>query len=464
MFIYNTLKNYKDLLIPIKYNKVKIYVCGFTVYDYCHIGHGRNMFIFYLINKFLKIRGYKITYVRNITDIDKKIINKSIKNKESIKKLTNRIINSIYKDEKKLGLLSPDYEPKVSKYKNIIIYYINKLIKKDYAYINKGNVYFKINKHKIYGRLSNQKLKKLYFFLRIKKDKYKKNILDFILWKKTNYKYGWYSPWSFGLPGWHIECSVLSKIYLGNKFDIHGGGLDLIFPHHENEKSQSELIFCKRHVNIWIHSGHININDKKMSKSLNNIILLRKSLKTYHPEVIRYYFLLTHYRKSINYTKFSLDMAFYSLKRFYKIIKIIKPIKGKNNNLFYNKFILALENDFNTVKAISILFDILYELNKNLGKKQKAQALCFELIRLGNIIGILNSLPKKILKKKLLLNINKIEFFILKRNIAKNEKKFLKSDNIRNNLNKFGIFFQDTLNRNIWFINYNFQTEYSAVR
>ncbi|AGI27189.1 Cysteine--tRNA ligase [Candidatus Portiera aleyrodidarum] len=456
MFIYNTLKNYKDLLIPIKYNKLKIYVCGITVYDYCHIGHGRNMFIFYLINKYLKIRGYKITYVRNITDIDNKIINKSIKNKESINRLTNRIITSIYKDEKQLGLFSPDYEPKVSKYKNIIIYYINKLIKKDYAYIIQGNVYFKINKHNIYGILSNQTLKNLYFFFRIKKDKYKTNNLDFSLWKKTHYKYGWESPYSMGFPGWHIECSVLSKIYLGNKFDIHGGGLDLIFPHHENEKSQSELMFCTTHVNIWIHSGHINKNDKKMSKSLNNIIVLRKLLKQYHPEVIKYFFLLTHYRKSINYTKDSLDMACNSLKRFYNIINMITPIKGKKNNLFYNKFILALENDFNTVKAISILFDILYKINKscNLGKIKTAQYLCFELIRLGNIIGIFNSLPKVFLKKQLLLNINKLENFILKRNIAKNEKNFLKSDKFRNYLKNFDVVFQDTFKRNIWFIQY----------
>lgn len=451
MFIYNTLKNYKDLLIPIKYNKLKTYVCGITVYDYCHLGHGRNMFVFYLINKYLKSRGYKITYVRNITDIDKKIINKSIKNKESINRLTKRIITSIYKDEKQLCLLSPDYEPKVSKYKNIIIYYINKLIKKDYAYINKGNVYFKINKHNIYGILSNQTVKNL--VVSIKKDKYKKNKLDFSLWKKTNYKYGWDSPWSVGLPGWHIECSVLSKIYLGNKFDIHGGGLDLIFPHHENEKAQSELIFCKPHVNIWIHSGHININDKKMSKSLNNIIVLRKILKQYHNEVIKYFFLLTHYRKSINYTKYSLDMAFNSLKRFYKILNIITPIKGKNNNLFYNKFILALENDFNTVKAIYILFDILYKLKNSfhLGKIKKAQYLCFELIRLGNLIGILKSLPKNVFKKKILLNIKQIEKLILKRNIAKKEKNFLQSDKLRNYLNKFDVVFKDTFKRNIWF-------------
>ncbi|CEI58779.1 cysteine--tRNA ligase [Candidatus Portiera aleyrodidarum] len=453
MLIYNTLKNYKEFLIPIKYNKVKIYVCGITVYDYYHIGHARNMFVFSLINKYLKIRGYHLKYVRNITDIDKKIIKKSNKNKESIYFLTNRIINSIYKDEKKLGINSPDYEPKVSKYKNIIIFYINKLIKKKYAYINKGNVYFKINKIKLYGKLSNQKFNNLYSGLRINKDKSKKNFLDFILWKKTKKK-GWYSPWSLGMPGWHIECSILSKIYLGNKFDLHGGGLDLIFPHHENEISQSEAIFCKKHVNIWIHSGHINRNDKKMSKSLKNIVFLKKILKIYHPEVIRFFFLLTHYRKSINYSKYSLDMAFNSLNRFYNIIKKIKPIKGIIDNYYYNNFILALENDFNTVKAISILFDILYEL-KNffyIGKIKKAQALSYELIRLGNIIGILNSLPNKFFKKKIRLNIKIIEKLILKRTIAKVEKNFFKSDNIRKILNKFNILIQDNLRKFIWFI------------
>ncbi|CAA3707090.1 Cysteine--tRNA ligase [Candidatus Portiera aleyrodidarum] len=461
MFIFNTLNNSKDLLIPIKFNTLKTYVCGITVYDYCHLGHGRNMFIFYLINKYFKSRGYKIKYVRNITDIDKKIIKKSIKNKESMKKLTKRIINSICKDEKQLGLLSPDYEPKVSNYKNSIIYYIKKLIKKDFAYIINGNVYFNINKHKIYGMLSNQTIKFLDLFLSKKDNKYKKNKLDFSLWKKlttpTQFKYSWDSPWSVGLPGWHIECSVLSKIYLGNKFDIHGGGLDLIFPHHENEKAQSELIFCKPHVNIWMHSGHLNINDKKMSKSLNNIIILRSILNQYHNEVIKYFFLLTHYRKSINFTKNQLDIAFNSLKIFYKTINFITPIKRKekNNNLFYNKLILALENDFNTVKAISILFEIMYKIKNifDLGKIKPAQDLCFELIRLGKLLGLLNYVPTKFLKTNICFNIKQkqLETLFLIRNISKKENFFLQSDKLRTSLFTFDVFLPDFYKRNLWY-------------
>lgn len=463
MFIYNTLKKDKDLLIPIKKNKLKIYVCGITVYDYCHVGHGRNMFNFYLINKYFKHRGYMLKYVRNITDIDKKIINKSIKTNESTNKLTKRIIYSIYKDEKILGLLSPDYEPKVSKYKNIIIYYIKKLIKNDCAYIKKGNVYFKIQKHTLYGLLSNQNIKNLALFFSKKKDKYKKNTLDFSLWKKSKDFFGWDSPWSVGFPGWHIECSVLSKIYLGNKIDLHGGGLDLVFPHHENEKAQSELMFCKPHVNIWVHSGHLNIKQKKMSKSLNNIILLRKILNKYNKEVIKCFFLLTHYRKSIKFNKCKLDMFFKTLTRFYTIINYITPQKKNHKNLFYNKLILALENDFNTVKAFSILVEMLYKIKIifQLGKIKKAQVLCFELIRLGKTLECFKSLPNNFLKTNLVFDRKQIEILILKRNIYKKENKFLQSDKIRNYLTTFDLFFQDTFKRNFWF--YCLKTEYSAV-
>ncbi|AUI73331.1 cysteine--tRNA ligase [Candidatus Portiera aleyrodidarum] len=450
MYIYNTLKKNKELLVPINLNKLKIYVCGSTVYDYCHIGHGRNMFIYYFFYKYLKHRGYILKYIRNITDIDKKIIKKSIKTNENTKILTQRIINSIHKDEKKLGLLAPDCEPKVSDYKNIIIYYINKLLKNDFAYIKKGNVFFKIKTHKLYGMLSNQTIKNFNFFLSKNFSKYKKYKLDFSLWKKSQYKFGWASPWSVGFPGWHIECSVLSKIYLGNKFDIHGGGLDLIFPHHENEKAQSELLFCKPHVNLWVHSGHLNVNNKKMSKSLHNTILVRYIIIKYNNEVINFFFLITHYRKSINFTIDQLDIVLNLLNHIlYKII-CITPKRQKYNNVFYNQIILALENDFNTVKAISILFNLLYKTKKafKLGKIKKSQSLCFELIRLGKILGILKSLKK--IKPQILFNINKVGSLILKRNIYKKETNFLQSDKLRISLTVFDIFIQDTIKRTFW--------------
>ncbi|QJC28905.1 cysteine--tRNA ligase [Enterobacteriaceae endosymbiont of Plateumaris rustica] len=465
--IFNTLSKKKEIFKPIHNNEVKIYVCGVTTYDLCHIGHGRTFIIFDLIIRYLKYLGYKVQYIRNITDIDDKIIDIANKKNKSIKYITNKMISEMKLDFKNLNLLKPDIEPRVTNHINEIIIIIKYLIKNNNAYIAKnGDVMFSIQSYLDYGQLSRQKLNKL-------KNKhkhifFKKNHIDFVLWKtSTKKQIGWLSPWGYGRPGWHIECSAMHHKYFGNCFDIHGGGNDLIFPHHENEIAQSYCLDKSFHVNYWIHSGMIMINNKKMSKSLHNSLKLRDILSKYNNEIIRHFFASTHYRSPIIYNEDFLKQSESSIKRLYISIYHINNIlshidinnqnyKKDEKNIFFEKmFYEAMNDDFNTPKAYSILFNMSHQINILNNKKKflYANNLILKLRDLGNILGILFYDPQKYFKNKLNLhyyNKLQIEKLIKIRNNARKNKFWTEADYIRDLLNNKNILLEDSQFGTIW--------------
>ncbi|CDZ16576.1 Cysteinyl-tRNA synthetase [Candidatus Johnevansia muelleri] len=456
MQIYNTLKNFTENFFTKEKGKINIYVCGITVYNYCHIGHARIMIVFDVITRYFRTLGYKVNYVRNITDIDDKIINQAFKNKEKFNILTERMIKAMHEDEKTLRILPPNNVPYATNHINEIIVMIKKLLKKGYAYLaDNGNIYYRIKCFKSYGNLNNINFDNLKSSKRIELDKYKENQLDFILWKKykSNEPY-WSSFFGKGRPGWHIECSVMANIYLGDTLDIHGGGIDLTFPHHENEIAQSEAVTGKKYVKIWMHVGIIKFNNEKMSKSLNNFFTIREILKKYHPEVLRFFLISSHYRTPINFKIKSLEFAYKSLNKFYIALSKIKVVKRSFNDFFLKKFFIAMDDDFNTPKAISILFDILHKLNLKLKlKSEEASFLAFDLINLGGILGILQNKPYNFInycKFNLPLNVKEIEKQIKLREIARNSKNFDESDRIRKELNNLGIFLKDYNNFTEW--------------
>ncbi|QJC28009.1 cysteine--tRNA ligase [Enterobacteriaceae endosymbiont of Plateumaris braccata] len=464
--IFNTLSKKKEIFKPIYHNEVKIYVCGVTTYDLCHIGHGRTFVIFDLIIRYLKKLGYKVEYIRNITDIDDKIIDIAKKKKQNIKYITNKMIAEMQLDFQNLNLLSPNIEPKVTNNINEIIIIIKHLIKSNNAYIAKnGDVMFSIQSYLHYGKLSRQNLNKL------KKKQicsiFKKDHVDFVLWKTSKDKQiGWLSPWGYGRPGWHIECSAIHHKYFGNYFDIHGGGNDLIFPHHENEIAQSYCLDKSFHVNYWIHSGMIMIDNKKMSKSLHNSLKLRDILSKYNNEIIRYFFISTHYRSPIIYNENMLKQSEASINKLYTSIYYIKNIfskvdinnqnykRDKTNIFFEKKFYDAMDDDFNTPKAFSILFDMSCQINILKNKKNflYANNLILKLRDLGNILGILFYNPQNYFKKKKLHYYDKyqIEKLIKIRNNARKNKCWTEADSIRKLLNDKNILLEDSQFGTIW--------------
>lgn len=407
--IFNTLTKKKEIFIPIYKKLINIYVCGITVYDHCHIGHARTFTIFDMIIKYLRYCKYKVKYIRNITDIDDKIIQSAKLNNENIDLLTNRMIKSMNQDFLNLGLINPDFEPKVTNHIQDIIFMINKLINENYAYISQnGDVVFSISNCKNYGELSKQKINKLKFKNFIDYDnKICKN--DFVLWKKLDKLDlpNWNSPWGIGRPGWHIECSAINYNFFGKNVDIHGGGVDLLFPHHENERAQSMCFYnIKNYGKYWIHIGSLLVNNKKMSKSLKNTIFLKNLLKLYNSEVIRYFFLLTHYRKPLLYNINNLNNAYQSLRKLYLMInKVDNIILNKKFYIKYQyfctNFFNAIDDDFNTPQAISVLFSLLKKIKFlfNKDKKKIAIQLIYQLKYLANVIGLLNQDPNIFLKK-----------------------------------------------------------------
>ncbi|QJC37578.1 cysteine--tRNA ligase [Enterobacteriaceae endosymbiont of Donacia bicoloricornis] len=461
--IFNTLSRKKEIFTPINKKKVRIYVCGVTPYDICHIGHGRTFIVFDIIIRYLKFLGYKVYYIRNITDIDDKIIELAKKKNKSIKYVTQNIIKKISKDFNNLNITSPNFEPKVTDHIKDIIFTIKKLLINNTAYIAKnGDIMFSIKKYPNYGILSKQNTKLLKLNIKIKNFNVKKNYKDFVLWKLTNESnIGWDSPWGYGRPGWHIECSTLSYKYLGKNFDIHGGGSDLMFPHHENEIAQSFCIDKKFYVNYWIHTGMIIINNTKMSKSLKNTFKIKDILSKYNEEVIRYFLTITHYRKPIIFSENKLKQAQLAIQKLYTSLfykKNIFIIKNIRNNFFLleQKFYESINDDFNTPKAYSILFKISKKIN--IAYKQKkyliANYFILKLKKLGNILGILFYNPKNYLQNnKNSLSFygkDKIEKLIKKRNIARIHKLWAEADLIRNKLKKNNILLEDTNFGTIW--------------
>ena len=452
MKIFNSLSSTKEELISINKNKINLYVCGMTVYDDCHIGHARTFLTFDLFVRFFSFLGYEVNYIRNITDIEDKIIDKALLEKVKFSEISNRYINSMNEDFKRLNLLSPSNEPKASDHIREILEMIETLEFKNYAYsVEGGDVYFDINSCEDYGKLSKRNLNELDVGVRIEVDKLKNNPNDFVLWKKTSKEPNWDSKWGRGRPGWHIECSAMSKKFLGDNFDIHGGGLDLKFPHHENEIAQSECCSEKNFANYWMHVAPLNVNGKKMSKSLNNFITIKKVLEEFHPEVMRMFFYLTHYRKPINFTANSINEAKNILDKLYESLRDADFKDTKIDLVYKNKFEEALKDDFNTPKAIKILQELVPKINKT-KSLEEIEILKFSLKTLSQAIGLLNDTAENYFKYSLLNDISEdeIEKYVLERNDARINKDFKKADDIRHQLLEKGIVLEDEADKTSW--------------
>lgn len=370
LHIHNSLTGKKELFIPIEPGKIRMYVCGMTVYDYCHLGHARVMVVFDAVVRYLRALGYQVTYVRNITDIDDKIIKRAAENHEGIDALTARFIDAMHEDERALGALPPDIEPRATDSIPEIISLTQTLINKSYAYVAaNGDVYYDVSRFEHYGELSGKRLEDLRAGSRVEVDEAKDDPLDFVLWKAAKPgEPSWNSPWGPGRPGWHIECSAMSGHCLGDHFDIHGGGMDLKFPHHENEIAQSEGATGHKFVNVWMHNGFVQVNEEKMSKSLGNFFTVREVLKHYTPEIVRYFIIGSHYRGPLTYSTENLDNAKAALERFYMALRSLPSeqeagIKGQETE-YEQRFSAAMDDDFNTPGALAVMFDLVRDINR----------------------------------------------------------------------------------------------------
>ena len=452
--LYNSLTNQKEIFKPIKPKEVRLYVCGMTVYDFCHLGHARVMVIFDVINRWLRLSGYNVQYVRNITDIDDKIIAKASEENITIDELTERFITEMTKDADALGVLRPDFEPKATNHIGDIINMIHLLIKKGFAYVGDNNdVYYSVSDFKGYGKLSGKTLKDLRAGNRVDIDPYKKNNFDFVMWKAAKKdEPSWDSPWGAGRPGWHIECSAMSNKILGNHFDIHGGGQDLQFPHHENEIAQSEAANDCKMANYWLHNGFVKIDDEKMSKSLGNFFTIQSILKDYLPEVVRFFILKAHYRSPLNYSDIQLDDAKQGLTRLYLAIR--NKVESRKSaidwsNNYATRFKDALDDDFNTPAAIAVLYELANEINKS--KDNHKTEL---LVSLANSLGILTMNPEDFLQGVMMPSMRddglNIDDLINKRNLAKENKDYEGADRIRKLLLENDILLEDTAEGTIW--------------
>jgi cysteinyl-tRNA synthetase len=459
--IYNTLSRSKQVFKPLVPGKVKMYVCGMTVYDFCHIGHARVMIVFDMAVRWLRASGYEVIYVRNITDIDDKIIHRAIENGEPISALTQRFIDAMHADSDDLGLMHPDQEPRATDYIAQMQGMIGKLIKNELAYqAEDGDVNFAVRLLPDYGRLSGKSLDELNAGERVAVTGGKRDPLDFVLWKSAKPEEPadtrWKSPWGEGRPGWHIECSAMSCDLLGEHFDIHGGGADLQFPHHENEIAQSEgALYGKERkegdapfVNYWMHNGHIRVNEEKMSKSLGNFFLIRDVLKSFDPEVIRFFMLKAHYRSPINYSDTQLEEARSGLVRLYTALAQVPDAHIEvldSNNPWAKRFADSMNDDFNTPEAIAVLFDLASEMNRAQG--QEKQSLANTLKSLGNSLNFLQREPTSFLQSGTKQNDgitpDQIEEQIEARKEAKQAKDFAKADLIRKSLLEQGIILED---------------------
>ncbi|UWZ94042.1 cysteine--tRNA ligase [[Pasteurella] aerogenes] len=453
--IFNTLTREKEIFKPIQQNKVGMYVCGVTVYDLCHIGHGRTFVCFDVIARYLRYLGYELTYVRNITDVDDKIIKRALENKETCEQLVDRMVVEMYRDFDALNILHPDFEPRATHHIPEIIDIVEKLIQKGHAYVaQNGDVMFDVESFSQYGRLSRQDLSQLQAGARVEISEIKKNPMDFVLWKmsKAN-EPSWASPWGAGRPGWHIECSAMNCKQLGEHFDIHGGGSDLMFPHHENEIAQSCCAHDGEYVNYWIHSGMIMVDKEKMSKSLGNFFTIRDVLSHYDAESVRYFLLTAHYRSQLNYSEENLNLAHGALERLYTALrgtdKSAVAFGGEN---FVAEFSDAMNDDFNTPNAISVLFEMAREVNKLKAEDMvKANALAARLRELANILGLLEQDPEDFLQAGSNDDdVAKIEALIQQRNAARAAKDWASADAARNALTAMGIVLEDGANGTTW--------------
>ena len=456
--IYNNLTRQKETFTPIEAGKVGMYVCGMTVYDYCHIGHARELVAFDLVARYLRYSGYEVTYVRNITDIDDKIIKRANENGEGIGSLTERFIEAMHDDAAALGVMPPDLEPRATTSMTQIIDMIKTLVAKGYAYApGNGDVYYDVSKFEHYGQLAAKKLDDLRAGERVAVDGAKDDPLDFVLWKAAKPgEPSWASPWGEGRPGWHIECSAMSIDCLGNHFDIHGGGLDLQFPHHENEIAQSEGATGCKFVNVWMHNGFVQINEEKMSKSLGNFFTLREVMKEYQPEVIRYFILASHYRSPLNYSDQNLDSARSALERFYTALRGVDTASEAKMEAYERRFTQAMDDDFNTPEALAILFELVSALNsaKADGQDEEAEKLAAVLKRLAGVLGLLQDDPEHFLKGGVAAvdgpSDEEIDALIQQRLDARQNKDWAEADRLRDELQAMGIALEDSAGGTTW--------------
>ncbi|MBA5707798.1 cysteine--tRNA ligase [Pseudomonas fulva] len=453
--IYNTLTKTKEPFKPLDGNNVRMYVCGMTVYDYCHLGHGRSMVAFDLATRWLRKSGYNLTYVRNITDIDDKIINRANENGETFDALTARMINAMHEDERRLNILPPDQEPRATDHIAGMHAMIQTLIDKGYAYApGNGDVYYRVGKFVGYGKLSRKKIEDLRIGARIEVGEAKQDPLDFVLWKGVKPgEPSWESPWGPGRPGWHIECSVMSTCCLGESFDIHGGGSDLEFPHHENEIAQSEAATGKPYANAWMHCGMIRINGEKMSKSLNNFFTIRDVLEKYHPEVVRYLLVASHYRSAINYSEDSLRDAKGALERFYHALRGLPRVPASGGDAFVERFTAAMNDDFGTPEACAVLFDLVREINRLRESDVSAAAgLAGRLRELGDVLGVLQLEADDFLRAGAEGKVDaaQVEGLIQARLQARADKNWGESDRIRDQLTAMGVVLEDSKGGTTW--------------
>lgn len=466
LVVYNSLKKQKETFKPIDPKNVRLYVCGMTVYDYCHIGHARVLVVFDVIYRYLcQIYGTdNVTYVRNITDIDDKIIQRANENNEAFTELTSRFIDAMHEDSAALGVLPPNQEPCATGYMQQIIEMIETLIKNGKAYAaDNGDVYYAINQFADYGQLSGKKVDDLRAGERVEVDKSKKDPLDFVLWKSAKPEEpSWSSPWGNGRPGWHIECSAMSTHCLGNHFDIHGGGMDLQFPHHENEIAQSEAATGEKFVNVWLHNGFVRIDEEKMSKSLGNFFTIREVIKQYAPEVIRYFILTSHYRSPLNYSETNLNNAKAALTTLYTALKGMEQVAAAKEDNAANKsnptvaqFYKAMDDDFNTPEALSSLFELAKEVNRcRQTDTQQATEAAANLKFLAEQLGLLQQSPDEFLKAgqsdQAGLSNSDIDAMIQQRNAARSNKDWAESDRIRDELKAQGIILEDAAGQTGW--------------
>lgn len=451
--IYNSLTRRKEPLTPLDDNALRMYVCGLTVYDYCHIGHARMLVVFDMVARYLRARGYRLTYVRNITDIDDKIIRRAAENGESIDALTERFIAATHEDERALGILPPDHEPRATQHIDGILRMIQTLIDKGAAYpADNGDVYYDVSEFEAYGKLSGKNPADLRAGARVEVDEAKADPLDFVLWKAAKPgEPAWDSPWGKGRPGWHIECSAMSTELLGDYFDIHGGGMDLQFPHHENEIAQSCAATGAPFVKTWMHNGFVQVDDEKMSKSLGNFFTVRDVLKVYDPEVVRYFILNSHYRSPLNYSDHNLDGARAGLERFYLALRDTQPnATPAEPSEYAARFHAAMGDDFNTPVAIAALFDLAREINRVREQDpQRAGSLAAELRELAGILGILQAKPENWLRHGGKAasaegpSDAEIDAMLDARQAARQNRDFAEADRIRDELTAQGIQLED---------------------
>lgn len=464
--IYNTLSRSKEIFKPIVAGQVRMYVCGMTVYDFCHLGHARVMIVFDMVTRWLRASGYQVSYVRNITDIDDKIIKRALENKEPIAVLTQRFIDAMHEDAKILGLLPPDHEPRATQYIAKMQGMIGRLIDQQMAYqAEDGDVNYAVRQFPSYGKLSGKSIDELNAGERVAIGSGKRDPLDFVLWKSAKADEPsdtrWSSPWGEGRPGWHIECSAMSCELLGQHFDIHGGGADLQFPHHENEIAQSEGALygsrpvTKPFVNYWMHNGHIRVNQEKMSKSLGNFFLIRDVLQQFDPEVVRFFMLRAHYRSPINYSDSQLEEARTGLVRLYTAINTNEQHASKNAEpvaQWVKRFGDAMNDDFNTPEAIASLFDLASEINRASDANTK-QELSQTLKHLAGMIGLLQRSPNEFLQSGTPhtgMSPAQIEEQIAARHAAKLTKNFKEADAIRERLLNDGVVLEDKPSGTVW--------------